>query len=302
MMNLRNIDLNLLVTLDALLRERSVTRAGQRLALSQPAMSDRLGRLRELFKDELLVRVGHHLELTPLAEELEVPLRACIEDIQSIIDRKKPFDPLREERTFTIAASDSVSFLLMPLLLQRLATVAPGISVRFTSTMPDSLDLLVTDVIDFFVMAAQFPATLPRERLFTDGWVCAAWTGNTRVGATLTREQYSALPHLITFMRPQPDVYSFADDAVYKMGIERRIIGAAANFLLAPFMLRGTDALLLMQERFARRVAAMAEIKLLPSPLELPSLEFDLVWNPRRQNDPPYVWMRSMLQSIAQEL
>jgi LysR family transcriptional regulator, nod-box dependent transcriptional activator len=302
MINLRNVDLNLLVTLDALLRERNVTRAGQRLALSQPAMSDRLSRLRDLFKDELLVRIGHRLELTPVAEQLEQPLRECIQSIQAVIDQKRTFDPKQEERAFTITATDIVSMLVMPPLLQRLAAQSPGISVRFTTTMPDSIDLLATDVIDFFIMAAQFPSNLPREHLFSDRWICAASAGNDRVNERVTREQYESLPHLVTFMRPQPDIYSFADDFVYRMNVPRRIIGATANFLLAPFMLQGTDALLLLQERFARRIEHAAQIKLLEPPFEIPPVEFDLVWNPKHQNDAPHVWLRALLRDITAKL
>lgn len=302
MINLRNVDLNLLVTLDALLRERNVTRAGQRLALSQPAMSDRLSRLRDLFKDELLVRVGHRLELTPVAEQLEQPLRECIQSIHAIMDRKRSFDPRQEERTFTITATDIVSMLVMPPLLKQLSAEAPGISVRFATTMPDSVDLLVSDVIDFFIMAAQFPSNLPREHLFSDRWICAAWAGNSHVDERVTREQFETLPHLVTFMRPHPDLYSFADDFVYRMGVPRRIIGATANFLLAPFMLSGTNALLLLQERFAKRIQAAAEIKLLEPPFDIPPVEFDLVWNPKNQNDAPHVWLRSMLRNITAKL
>jgi LysR family transcriptional regulator, nod-box dependent transcriptional activator len=299
MVNLRNIDLNLLVTLDALLRERNVTRAGHRLALSQPAMSDRLGRLRELFKDELLVRVGHRLEPTPLALELEGPLRDCIQGIQSIVDRQRDFDPATEQRTFTIAATDSNSFMLMPRLLRRLAAEAPGVTVRFTSAMAETLEQLGSDAIDFAVMAAQFHSSLPRKALFSDRWICATWAGNPRVDDSLTLEQYQALPHMVTFIRPQPDVHSFADEAVYRMGIERRIIGATANFLLAPFMLRGTEALMFLHERFAREVQRMADIRLLEPPFALDPVEFDLLWNPRHENDPPQVWMRSLLNEVA---
>jgi LysR family transcriptional regulator, nod-box dependent transcriptional activator len=106
----------------------------------------------------------------------------------------------------------------------------------------------------------------------------------------------------VTFMRPQPDLYSFADDFVYRMGVPRRIIGATANFLLAPFMLSGTSALLLLQERFAKRIQAAAEIKLLEAPFEIPPVEFDLVWNPKNQNDAPHIWLRALLRDITAKL
>src|SRR5665213_3068404 len=167
-MNLVQFDLNLLVALDALLRERNVTRAGQRIGLSQPAMSGTLARLRELFRNELLVRVGRNLELTPLAQDLGEPLRQCIERIETMMDERRAFDPARERRIFTIAASDYATYLLMPHLLERLSCEAPDITVKFTQLTKHSFDLLDEDRIDFVIMPSEVETNNPGELLFID--------------------------------------------------------------------------------------------------------------------------------------
>src|SRR5262245_58434475 len=148
-MNLRQFDLNLLVALDALLTERNVTRAGERLYLSQPAMSGILARLRLLFNDELLVRVGRHLEPTALASELARPVRECVQQIEDLLSTQRAFSPETEARTFVIAASDYVVLLLLGLLVQRLTTAAPNISVRFVSLESSGADRLAMGEIDF---------------------------------------------------------------------------------------------------------------------------------------------------------
>src|SRR6185295_1207582 len=135
-MNLRQFDLNLLVALDVLLTERNVTRAGERLYLSQPATSGILARLRHAFHDELLVRVGRNLELTALATELVTPVRECVRSVEDLLNLRQPFSPESARWSFRIAASDYVVFLLLGSLLKTLTALAPNISVRFFALEP----------------------------------------------------------------------------------------------------------------------------------------------------------------------
>jgi len=298
-MNLHKIDLNLLATLDTLLRERSVTRAGRQLALSQSAVSERLARLRVLFNDDLLTRVGQRLEPTEFAQGLQASLRDCLMQMRSLVERQALFDPARDAHSFSIAATESNAYLLMPPLLARLRELAPRVSVRFVPANTASIELLENAQLDFFIMAHRLESTLPAVPLFRERWVCAAWRGNTRIGTQLSHETFAALPHLVTTMYPLPETYSFADETAFKLGLHRRVIGSTSNFFLAPFMLRGTDALLLMQERFAHAIMAAAELRLYPVPFALPAVDYDLVWNPRREGDPRHRWLRGLLQQIV---
>src|SRR5579875_11372 len=154
-MKLSQFNLNLLVALDALLRERNVTRAGESIGVSQPAMSATLARLRELFKDDLLVRVGRRLELTPLAGELIGPVRQCVMQIEDVIEHRRAFRPATEERSFIIAASDYASFLLLPPLLERLAADAPGIAVKFVRLDANAVEQLASGLLDFVILPSE---------------------------------------------------------------------------------------------------------------------------------------------------
>src|SRR5690606_38093968 len=136
-MNIYNFDLNLLRVLDALVRERNVSRAAERLALSQPAVSNALSRLRELLDDPLLVRVGRVMQPTPRALSLEAPIRAALQQIHSSLNAGQSFDPARSQQRFTIAVTDYVELICMPSLLQRLSQRAPGIHISIRQLTPN---------------------------------------------------------------------------------------------------------------------------------------------------------------------
>lgn len=300
-MNLARFDLNLLLALDALLRERNVTRAGQLLGLSQPAMSGTLARLRDLFHDELLVRVGRQLELTPLAQELAAPVRQTIEGIERLVEHRRGFDPATEERSFTIAATDYAAFLLLQPLMERLTGEAPRVTVRFAQLNVKSLDLLSTDTIDFVIMPSEIRSNFPHQLLFTDRWACAVWARHPEIGRRMSERQYLALPHL-AFNMPQPEGWSVADNYLASKNIRRRIAATTESFLLSPFMLRGTRLITLVHRRLGERVRKAAGIRLLEPPYPLPEIHESLFWNPRHESDPAHVWLRKVFVEVARSL
>jgi DNA-binding transcriptional LysR family regulator len=300
-MNLVQFDLNLLVALDALLRERNVTRAGQRLGLSQPAMSGTLARLRGSFHDDLLVRVGRHLELTPLAQELIEPVGQCIARIEDMIDHRRAFDPAREERVFTIAATDYATYLLMPPLLERLSREAPGMTLKFTRLHAKSMDLLGEGRIDFAILPSEIETHYPGELLFIDRWVCAAWSNHPDLGDGLTRDQYLALPHL-GFEMPEHEGHSVAELHLADIEVRRHIVATTESFMLAPFMLRGTRFITLVHQRLADRVRAAADIRLYDPPYTLPDIHESIYWNPRHSGAPAHQWLRSRFVEVARAL
>ncbi len=300
-MNLVQFDLNLLVALDALLRERNVTRAGQRIGLSQPAMSGTLARLRDLFHDDLLVRVGRNLELTPLAQELCEPLRRCIERIEDMMDQRRFFAPARENRSFTVAASDYAAFMLLPPLLDRLSREAPGVTVKFTQLDGRSQELLANDRIDFVILPSEIETTNPGELLFIDRWVCAAWSKHPDLGERLTAEQFCTLPH-ISYELPENDGHSVADLHLAHMQIRPRPAATTASFLMAPFLLRGTRLLSVTHQRLAERVKDMADIKIFEPPYPMPDIHESIYWNPRHAGTPSHRWLRSVFGEVARAL
>lgn len=297
-MNLGQIDLNLLVALDVLLRERNVTVAGQRIGLSQPAMSGALGRLRKLFRDELLVRVGRRLELTPLAEGLVDPLRDALKGLETAIDRRRPFDPAIEQRSFTIATADYSPFLLSRPLFARLAVEAPGVSVHFMHHSVDVMESLETGEVDFVIEPAEMKINYPGRLLFADPWVCAVWTGHPDIGQQLTRKQFLSLPHL-SFRLTKRRILSCAEQVLADLGVRPRVAVTIENFLLAPFMIEGTRLIVLIQRRLAERVKEVANIRLLTPPFRIPDIHESLYWSPRNTANPPHVWLRSILVDVG---
>lgn len=302
-MNLAHIDLNLLVALDALLEERNVTRAGERIGLSQPAMSGTLGRLRCVFKDELLVRVGRRLELTPLAQELAQPVRGALELIEQTIEYRRPFNPASEERRFTIMASDYSTFLLSAPLVARLTAEAPSVSVHFMELDADAAEGLRSGAVDFVIVTAEAEMRLnyPGRLLFRDRWVCAVAADHPDVGTRLTRKQFLSLPY-VTFALAKQGLRSDADVALAKLGTRQPAMVRIEGFLVVPFMLAGTRLVTLIQRRLAERVAQAANIKILPPPFPIPDLHESIFWNPRNTASPPHLWLRSLLLEIGQTI
>jgi DNA-binding transcriptional LysR family regulator len=296
--NLRQFDLNLLVALDALLTERNVTRAGERLFLSQPAMSGILARLRHAFHDELLVRVGRNLEHTALAAELAVPVHDTVRQIEDLLNLHQTFTPETTRWSFGIAASDYVVFLLLGPLLKTLSAAAPHVSVRFSQLEPSALERLAAGDLDFVVLPSELEPNLPSVPLFEDSWVCAIWSGHSHTKERFTLEEYLALPHL-SFRLAGPDHGSIAETYLTEAGGERRIVASTESFATAPFLLRETPLVALVPRRLGERLRMAADIRLVEPPLDVPRLREELIWNPRFTASAPHAWLRDRLVEVA---
>src|SRR5690349_12017548 len=183
-MNLAGVDLNLLVALDALLDERSVTRAARRVGLTQPGMSNTLRRLRALFDDPLLVRQGAVLVLTPRAELLVQPVREALALIHTALEEQPRFDPARDSRSFTVSCSDYSVLMLIRPLVRVLATEAPAVAIEVLPRLLDPEASLSAGEVDLVIEPLEIMAhsALPSQLLFHDRWACCVWEGNTRVG------------------------------------------------------------------------------------------------------------------------
>jgi DNA-binding transcriptional LysR family regulator len=197
-MELHRFDLNLLVTLDALLSERNVTRAGLRMNLSQSAMSGALGRLREFFQDELLVPMGRTMVLTPLAHDLMQPVRDVLLQVQSTIATKPQFDPATSTRHISVAVSDYVTSVLMADFLRDLQCQSPSITFELRPVGKRAAEDLESGELDLLIAPEMFASPVhPKEVLFEDTHTCIAWNKSKRVGATISVEQYLTLSHVI---------------------------------------------------------------------------------------------------------
>ena len=256
-MKLGGIDLNLLVALDALLSERSVTRAAQRVGLSQPGMSNALARLRVVLGDPLLVRDGAALVPTARAEALAGPVREALGLIRGAIEAPAAFDPARDRRSFRVSCSDYSVLMLIGPLVRGLAADAPGLAVEVIPRLPDAGQALDRGDVDLVIEPPEIMGRtdLTAVRLWDDRWMCCVWEGNTRVGERMELGGYTALGHLIYSMGASGQPVALPDLHLARLGVQRRIEVSVESFLLAPFLLQGTDLVTLVPAR-ARGVPA----------------------------------------------
>lgn len=297
-MHFKGLDLNLLVALDVLLRERSITRAGQHLALSQPATSGTLARLREYFNDPLLVHVGRQMMLTPLAESLAGPVGDVLRQIQATVAIKARFDPAQSDRRFSIMASDYVFTVFMPDVVQRMAREAPGVTVQLRQLSATWHDELSRGDVDFLIIPESFSQQAnPHVPLFEDQFTCVAWSGNTTIGRTLSLEQYMTLGHVvITLTGVEP---SFDEWFLKGGGHVRKVEVLAPTYTLVPHLVVGTNRVATIWSRLAHISTKQLPLKVISLPTEIPAFREVLQWPLHRDADPGTIWLRELMRETA---
>jgi LysR family transcriptional regulator, nod-box dependent transcriptional activator len=300
-MNLAGMDLNLLVALDALLSERSVTRAAERVGLSQPGMSNALARLRRLLDDPLLVRRGAAMVPTARAEALNAPVREALALIRGALESPAPFDPGRDARRFRLSCSDYSVLMVVGPLVRRLAAEAPAVTVEVLPRLADAGRALIDGEVDLVIEPAEIMGRedLPATRLWDDRWMCCVWEGNTRVGERMSLDDYTALGHLIYSMGGTGQPIALPDVHLARLGVPRRIEVSVESFLLAPFLLQGTELVALVPARAEGYLRRTGAIRLLDPPVEIPTLVEMLWWHPRSSADPAHEWMRARIAEAA---
>jgi DNA-binding transcriptional LysR family regulator len=304
--NLGRIDLNLLVHLDALLTERSVTRAASRVGIGQSAMSHNLARLRDLFGDELLTRGSDGMRLTPRAVTLLEPVRTMLTQVEALVSREQAFDPATAVRTFRFGSSDSMEVLIMPELLARMREVAPGIHLRLTdfdaSRLLDELDADEMDIAIGYDLLLHGQIHHKRRKLFTETWLCMFNAEKTGVTAPISLDDYLRLPHVVTSLRPGRSARGIVDGALDKLGLSRSIALTTPRFLTAPSLVARAPVIVTMQARLARRFAAEFGLSLSPLPVELGEITISLLWHTSYDHDPAHIWLRELVTELAADL
>ncbi|MGY2399990.1 LysR family transcriptional regulator [Pseudomonas sp. SDO5271_S396] len=300
-MRFHHLDLNLLVALDTLLREQSITRAAERLNISQSAASGHLAKLREYFDDELLVSVGRRMIPTALAQELADPVRLVLLDIQSKIVNRPAFDPATCSRHFKIIASDFVTTAFLAPLTQYLQLHAPRISLDILPTGNHFNELLSQGEVDFVIMPGQYLSSdHPKELLFEDQYDCVLWRDNPLVGKSLSLEQYLQLGHVaVSFGNARAP--SFEEEFARRFGKERRVEVTTSNFNTLPHLLIGTHRVAIMQSRLSKLYAQFLPLKILKTPVSIPPLIEYMQWNSVLDKDPAHRWMREAFREVAQQ-
>ncbi len=290
-----SIDLNLLIALAALLEERNLTRAGEKINMGQPTMSGALARLRRHFDDELLVRDGRHYQLTPLAERLLPDVREALRQVERTLEARPEFDPGTSTRTFSLAMSDYAVAVLIEPLLRRVHDLAPGVGLTLHPVPPDLHEsdrgLLQHDLV-IAPLGYRFPGEC--EEVFRDRFVCITDPANPRLaGGELTLAGLAELPHAApTF--GQPGVLNPAERALAELGVPRHVQVSTVGWLPLPFVVAGTDLVAIVPERLARRVAATAGVAVHEPPFGTVDLIEAAWWHPARGSDPALRWLRSI--------
>lgn len=292
--NLRSVDLNLLVIFDALMLERHVTRAAARAAMSQPAMSNALTRLRALFKDELFVRTAQGMEPTPRALELGESVHQILLQAERLMHSAARFEPTTSERAFTIRMSDLVGTLLLPGCMHRLASLAPGISLDVLHIAPErSIRALEEGQLDFAVsFELAHGRSIRSESLLPDKMVCAMRDGHPLSKGRLTLRRFLDARHLRVAMSPTD--LRFVDSKLAMRGLSRKIAVNVPQWLLVPEMLRQTDFLGVVSERFGNRFTSQG-IVCKPLPFESPEFEWRIYYHHRNAHSKAHSWMMQLI-------
>lgn len=302
-MRLNRLDLNLLVALDALLAERSITRAAERIHLSQPATSGALARLREFFEDDLLVRVGAQMMPTPLGESLETPVHNILMQIQATVDRRLEFNAEESDRRFRFLSSDYTATTLLTHVVKRIADVAPHIQLEFIAPTNNPAEKLEQGEVDFLVMPTHvLSESHPSFEIFTDRFVCIGWDQNPMLQKPLTLKEFLELGHVS--VRFGSTRQTSQDQVLLKkqQGIEPRIEIITSTFSAIPQFLTGTQRIATTYYYLARTWANLLPLKIVPLPVELPKIPWGLQWHKYRDLDPGVQWLRNQIVETANEV
>lgn len=300
-MDMRGVDLNLLVSLDVLIEEANVTRAAARLGISQPALSAQLARLRDLFGDPLLVpsETGRGMLPTTRALELRDPLHAALKDLEIVVRRPPRFDPTTDERRFAIAASDNATVVLGLALIERLkATAAPGIRLSFQTARGDLIaGQLERGDIDLMIGShLMVQPAMKARKLIDERYVMVQRKGHPRGTAPLDLVAYCALDHVLV-STSGGSFRGFIDEQLEPLGYRRNVALSVHQFILAPMVVEHTDFVSTLPERFARRFADRVDIFELPFAAQGFSLY--AAWHPRSHADPAHRWLREQLVAVS---
>jgi len=299
--DLNDLDLNLLRVFDAVLRDRSVTLAGERIGLSQPAMSNALARLRKLFGDPLFVRTPRGMNPTPYAQRLADPVRQALDLLELTLREGAGFDPASADRTFRLHMSDIGEIAFLPALLERLKDDAPHARIE-VAQHPDAgvRDALASGELDLAVgFMPELGSGVAQRRLFRDRYVCIARAGHPHIRTSLTAAQFRAAQHVLVTSS------GTGHQVVERMLAEQGLLGSIAlrvpHFMVVPMILERTDLVCTAPSQLAHAIARMGRFRALELPIPIPAFDVKLLWHERREQDPGNRWLRELMIALHGE-
>jgi DNA-binding transcriptional LysR family regulator len=299
--DIRAVNLNLLAAFDALLEERSVTRAASKMGVTQSAMSSSLAQLRLLFDDPLFRRTPRGIEPTPRATELGEPIRRGLGLFERALTPRS-FEPRSESRVFVLATSDYVEFVLLPPLLQRLSREAPGVRLEVRpwglQHVPKTLHTGEVDLMIGFY--DEIPTHHAETLLFDERYVCIARKGHPGLGRKPTVASWLAQKHVL--VSQQGNTQGTVDKALAARGLKRTIGARVSHFLLVPTLVAQTDLVAAVNARVATAFAESLELRVFAPPLPLPKGRVGQVWHEQLEHDPAQRWFRQLIVEECRKL
>lgn len=298
--NLRQIDLNLLIALDVLITEASVSKAAERLNMSQSAMSYSLKRLRTILNDEILIRTSREMEVTPYASQISDRIRQILTEIQLTLLEPEEFNPATARETFRIAASDYVEATIGINLLQQLTTQAPNIRIRISNLVKET----VMNALDDNRIDIAINPKLPlkswhvAENLYREEFVCVM-QGDDSVGE-LSIADYMERSHILVSLRD--DFQGAYDKILAQQQQSRKVIWSTSHFMVVSLLLANSYCIALLPQRMAQQCAKTMNLRLLPPPIPIKGFTVSMVWHQRNTNNPPHQWLRQQIVAAVRDI
>ncbi|WP_164740459.1 LysR family transcriptional regulator [Rhizobium chutanense] len=298
-MNFSSVDLNLLRVFDVLMREGNVTMAAERLGRTQSAVSHSLGKLRGIFKDKLFIRDGGLMKPTPRAIELASEISDALASIKATIDRYQLFVPSQTKRNFRVGLLDYHGAMVIPELIKRFREEAPLATLNVIPTSKEEVGRLVlTRKLDCatIVNFDRDDQNLLLSEVGRDDLVCAIWSGSELLRQPLTFEKYLEATHL----QISADGLSqgLVDKALREMGLQRSVAATIPNYLVIPWVLRGSDLIAHCADSILLLLDQSSEVSLVKAPLALPSMPISLLIHKQMASDPATMWLKRLMEEI----
>lgn len=300
--SLRDVDANLVLALHALLEERNLTHAGNRMAMSQPAMSGALARLRKHFDDDLLVRAGRGFELTPLGEELRPAVAEAVEAAEALLGNQREFDPTKSTKQFDVSMSEYAMTVLAEPLTRLMREQAPGCTISFDA-VPPSREQFDNQLMrrDLIVVPLGFGLPGRTQPIFTDELVCIVARTNSHLrDGSLSNTDLRTMPHAVAEFLPAGATQRPLEiEAAEKGFADRMVLVQVTSLLTLPYAVAGTDMCAFVPARLAYRCLDTLDLAIAQTPLDAVPITEAAHWHPRRSQDPAGVWLRRLLHDVA---
>ena len=297
--NLAGVDLNLLVVFDALMTEKHLTRASEKIGLSQPATSNALARLRKLFEDDLFIKASRGITPTPRAVALAEPIRIALTQIQDVVSSKPEFDPVTSDRIFRIGMDDYTEIVFLSKLLRELKKLAPNVRVQVrSSTKHKATKLLDASEADLTLgYFPEFSSWHQYQELYSESFVCVVNQEHFSPCKNLTLEEYLSAAHLL--VSPKEDMVGIVDEKLAQLDKKRNVALSVPNFLIVPFLLSSTELIATLPAQIVATLVPTWNLYPSSLPLEISGFPVGMLWHRKSDRDLGHIWLRKLITQLC---